>query len=426
MIKSRNTAGNWILKKQYLLVSYQNNGHVVRQEAFVSHPHQVIVLRYSTEAPEGLSGRIRLTRPEDEGVPTVLVEAPAKDLLIMRGAVTQRKGQFRSQPAPILEGVQFETRLKIRHEGGNLQKGEDDIELQGVQEATFLIVSNSSFYHDNYSEKNEEQLEVLAELSVAELRRAHIEDHQSLYNRLELQLAENDLDSLPTDIRLARIREGLPDPHLEQVLFQYGRYLLIGSSRPGTKPANLQGLWNPHINAPWNADYHLNINLQMNYWLANSTGLGELNQPLFDYIDRLVENGRQTAQKNFGCRGSFIPHATDLWAPTWLRAPTAYWGCSVGAGGWLMQHYWEHFAFTGDTCSCANESTLHSAKSLNSTATGSSKIPETATWYRLHPPLRKTAFTMKKANQWLAVWAVRWISRSLRKYFGIICRHASC
>jgi alpha-L-fucosidase 2 len=337
------------LEKAISTVSYQNNGHVVRQEAFVSHPHQVIVLRYSTEAPEGLSGRIRLTRPEDEGVPTVLVEAPAKDLLIMRGAVTQRKGQFRSQPAPILEGVQFETRLKIRHEGGNLQKGEDDIELQGVQEATFLIVSNSSFYHDNYSEKNEEQLEVLAELSVADLRRAHIEDHQSLYNRLELQLAENDLDSLPTDIRLTRIREGLPDPHLEQVLFQYGRYLLIGSSRPGTKPANLQGLWNPHINAPWNADYHLNINLQMNYWLANSTGLGELNQPLFDYIDRLVENGRQTAQKNFGCRGSFIPHATDLWAPTWLRAPTAYWGCSVGAGGWLMQHYWEHFAFTGDT-----------------------------------------------------------------------------
>jgi len=124
---------------------------------------------------------------------------------------------------------------------------------------------------------------------------------------------------------------------------------LISSSRQGTNPANLQGLWNPHIEAPWNADYHLNINLQMNYWLANVTQLSELNDPLFDYVDKLVENGKTTARVNFGCAGAFIPHATDLWAPTWLRAPTAYWGCSVGAGGWLMQHYWQHFEFTRDT-----------------------------------------------------------------------------
>ena len=128
-----------------------------------------------------------------------------------------------------------------------------------------------------------------------------------------------------------------------QLLFDYGRYLLIGSSRPGTLPANLQGLWNKHINAPWNADYHLNINLQMNYWLANLTGLHELNLPLFDYLDRLVESGKVTAKKNFGMRGSMIPHATDIWVPTWLRAATAYWGVSFGAGGWMMQHYCYHY-----------------------------------------------------------------------------------
>jgi alpha-L-fucosidase 2 len=132
------------------------------------------------------------------------------------------------------------------------------------------------------------------------------------------------------------------------MLFNYGRYLLICSSRQGSNPANLQGLWNEHLNAPWNADYHLNINLQMNYWLANVTNLDELNQPLFDYVNKLVENGQVTAQKNFGCKGAFIPHATDLWAPTWLRAPTAYWGCSLGAGGWLMQHYWQHYLYTKD------------------------------------------------------------------------------
>ena len=142
------------------------------------------------------------------------------------------------------------------------------------------------------------------------------------------------------------VKKGQIDLELQETLFHFGRYLLIASSREGTLPANLQGLWNPHINAPWNADYHLNINLQMNYWLANLTQLDELNTPLFDYIDRLVESGRITAQKNFGTRGSFLPHATDIWAPTWLRAPTAYWGASFGAGGWMVQHYWQHFLFT--------------------------------------------------------------------------------
>jgi alpha-L-fucosidase 2 len=144
------------------------------------------------------------------------------------------------------------------------------------------------------------------------------------------------------------VKKGEIDLGLETLLFQYGRYLLISSSRAGTNPANLQGLWNPHIEAPWNADYHLNINLQMNYWLADVTNLSELNQPLFDYVDKLVENGKQTAKVNFGCNGSFMPHATDFWAPTWLRAPTAYWGCSLGAGGWMMQHYWEHYRYTRD------------------------------------------------------------------------------
>lgn len=161
-------------------------------------------------------------------------------------------------------------------------------------------------------------------------------------------ITDNSLQNQPTNTRLEAVKQGSIDLELQETLFHYGRYLLIGSSRQGTLPANLQGLWNPHINAPWNADYHLNINLQMNYWLANLTQLDELNEPLFDFVDRLVESGRETAQKNFGARGSFLPHATDLWAPTWLRAPTAYWGASFGAGGWMAQHYWQHYLFTQD------------------------------------------------------------------------------
>lgn len=330
-------------------MAYQTDNAKVTQEAFVSHPHQVMVVHYTTDAAEGLSGRIRLTRPGDEGFPTAVTRSVGNDQLVMQGEVTQRKGRFRSEAVPILEGVRFETRLLLRQKGGKLRSGEDYLELEGVQEVTLLMVSNSSFYQDDYAEQNEIQLNNLKKLSLNDLRTAHIRNHQNLFDRVKLKLPGKELDSLPTDARLARIKEGQLDPHLAQVLFQYGRYLLIASSGPGTNPANLQGLWNPHINAPWNADYHLNINLQMNYWLADVTNLAELNQPLFDYVDRLLESGRQTALKNFGCRGSFIPHATDLWAPTWLRAPTAYWGCSVGAGGWLMQHYWEHYAFSGDT-----------------------------------------------------------------------------
>ncbi len=290
-----------------------------------------------------------LSRPDDEGEPTVNVKTNERKQLVMQGMVTQRAGMFNSEPAPILEGVAFETRLKIVHHGGEVQSGDNFLELKKVKRATIYLVSNSSFYHDDFAEQNEKQLAAVSKLPVDVLEKAHIKDFRQFYESMQFELEGSNLDSIPTDQRLARIKQDSIDLGLEALLFQYGRYLLISSSRANTNPANLQGLWNEHILAPWNADYHLNINLQMNYWPANLTNLDELNMPLFDYIDRLVANGKVTAQKNFGCRGTFIPHATDLWAPTWLRAPTAYWGCSVGAGGWLIQHYWRHFEFTGDT-----------------------------------------------------------------------------
>ncbi len=332
-----------------LEVSYKANGDRITQKVFVSHPHRAILMEMTSEAEEGLNGKVRLTRPDDSGYPTAQTSTNANQWLIMQGEVTQRGAFFDSQPAPILEGVKFETCLKIDHQGGAIQQGDDFLELKNVKKATFYLVSNSSYYFDAYQAQNKADLAALEDLDFETLQTEHIRDYQKFYSRVNLMLNDNQRDTIPTDERIERVKKGETDTGLETLLFQYGRYLLISSSREGTNPANLQGLWNQHINAPWNADYHLNINLQMNYWLADVTNLGELNTPLFDYIDRLVENGKVTATKNFGCRGAFIPHATDLWAPTWLRAPTAYWGCSVGAGGWLMQHYWQHFEYTRDT-----------------------------------------------------------------------------
>ncbi len=329
-------------------ISYKSNGFLITEQVFVSHPHKAIIIKLTSDAPEGLNAKIRLSRPKDNGFATAKSFTTDNNLLLMQGEVTQRGGKFNSEPAPILEGVKFETSLKINNEGGVVQKGKDYLELKKVKSATIYLVSNSSYYFKKYSKQNKIDMAAIDLKSFEDIKTAHIEDYQKLYSRLTLQLGNNGLDSIPTNQRIERIKKNSIDVGLESLLFKFGRYLLISSSREGTNPANLQGLWNDKIQAPWNADYHLNINLQMNYWLADMTNLGELNNPLFDYIDKLIENGKVTATKNFGCSGAFIPHATDLWASTWLRAPTAYWGCSVGGGGWLMQHYWQHYKYTRD------------------------------------------------------------------------------
>ncbi|MDG1920643.1 MAG: glycoside hydrolase family 95 protein [Flavobacteriaceae bacterium] len=327
---------------------YKTNGYPVSQKVFASAADQVIVVALKSTHPKGLNGSLSLQRPQDEGVPTARTFISEGDL-ILEGEITQRKGRFNSQPAPITDGVRFQTRIKIKHTGGTVTATDNSIALDGVQELELYLVSNSSFYHEEYQVQNLKQLEALQSKGLADLEQRHLEDHQSLFNRVQFDLiTDNTLQNQPTDKRLVAVKQGAIDLELQETLFHYGRYLLIGSSRAGTLPANLQGLWNPHINAPWNADYHLNINLQMNYWLANLTQLDELNGPLFDFVDLLIESGRETAEKNFGARGSFLPHATDLWAPTWLRAPTAYWGASFGAGGWMAQHYWQHYLFTQD------------------------------------------------------------------------------
>ena len=328
--------------------NFKSEGHAVRQKVFVSHPHQIVVVSLSSDHPNGLNGIIQLNRPLDEGVETVNVKS-FEQQIIMQGEVTQLAGKFKSEPAPILSGVKFETQLSAQNYGGKIKALENGLEVSGVKKLTLFIANNSDYYTAQFAEKNKKELEEAHKVNVEEIEHLHIEDHQSYFNRTHLNLnADPSLTSIPTDQRLEKVKAGSVDVGLSQLLFDYGRYLLIGSSRPGSLPANLQGLWNKHINAPWNADYHLNINLQMNYWLANLTGLHELNEALFDYLDRLVESGKITAQKNFGMRGSVLPHATDLWAPTWLRAATAYWGVSFGAGGWMMQHYWYHYEFTQD------------------------------------------------------------------------------
>lgn len=342
-----NNYRRWLnLKTAVFESEFTVDGNSVHQRVIASRPDDGIFIEYTTTSDEGLSAIISMSRPDDHGhqTATTFVEDEA---LVMQGEITQYDGQFKGEERPITHGVKFDTRLKVDHTGGDIIYNEDSIELRNVQRVTLYLVSNTDFYFVDYQQKSRSHLNNVFEKPFKKLLAAHIKDYQQLYDRVDLSI-DHDQKNEPTDVRLQKVMDGGVDTGLEQMLFNYGRYLLISSSRKGTNPANLQGIWNRHIQAPWNADYHLNINLQMNYWPANVTNLDELNMPLFDFLDRLIENGKQSARENYGASGSFLPHATDLWAPAWLRSTTAYWGASFGAGGWMMQHYWQHYQFTQD------------------------------------------------------------------------------
>ncbi len=181
-----------------------------------------------------------------------------------------------------------------------------------------------------------------------ELLARHTKQYGEVMGRVSLDVGATAQAAKPTDVRLAEFRTGADDPSLVAMYFQFGRYLLMSSSRPGgLLPANLQGLWNEHLAAPWNADYHTNINIQMNYWHAESTNLAACHEPLFAFTDRLVENGRSSAQKLYGARGSVVHHTSDAWAFTEPIGLTV-WGMWPHGGGWLTRHYWEHYAHSGD------------------------------------------------------------------------------
>lgn len=330
-------------------VAYTTGGYRVTEQVFASCPDDALVIRLQTTDPDGLNFDLRMDRPEDHGHKTIQLRPVGDTELQMRGTVTQFGGMKASLPLPLDYGVSFDTRLKVRTHSGTVSAGEGRLEVRSAREVTLFVVCNTSFYHpDDYEDRSTRALSMLESESYDLLLEKHQADYRAFYRRVCLDLGGRALDSIPTDRRLQRFREGQEDPDLAAKLFQYGRYLLIACSREGTNPANLQGIWNEHIEAPWNADYHLNINLQMNYWPAEVTQLSELHRPYFDYIDRVLARGRVTAAKQYGMRGSVVHHASDLWAPAWMRAERPYWGSWIHGGGWAVQHYWEHYRFTGD------------------------------------------------------------------------------
>jgi len=240
-------------------------------------------------------------------------------------------------------------------EADNVQAVENAIEVKDTQRCTIYLSVATDFDRSNsgaklaegWEKKAAEDLDRLKGKTACAMEEAAVADHGKYFGRLDVDFGKtpDDVLALPTRERLQRIKEGKhDDPDLVETYFQFGRYLLIASSRPGCFPANLQGVWNPHMKAPWGSDYHLNINIQMNYWLAETTNLPEMHAPLFDLIRYFQPNGREMAKK-LGMKGWCMGHSTDIWANARIMAKRAYWGGSFFGGQWMTFHILEHYRF---------------------------------------------------------------------------------
>ena len=243
-----------------------------------------------------------------------------------------------------------EARVKVQSDGVT-QDADGTITVKNATTATLYIVAATNYinYHDisgNPTQKNNQTLASLGKKSYKQLLGSHIKKYQQQYNRVSLTLAKSENSGLQTDKRLAAFAGG-KDMDMVSLMMQYGRYLLISSSQPGGQPANLQGVWNDKMNAPWDSKYTININAEMNYWPALVGNLAETQQPLFSMIRDLSETGAKTARQMYGCRGWVAHHNTDLWR---IAGPVdgTPWGMFPTGGAWLTTHLWQHYLYTGD------------------------------------------------------------------------------
>ena len=317
-------------------VSYRLGNVTFRREIFASYPDRAIVLHMTADKP----GQINFTLTMDSPHTNSQTLAIKTNTLALTGQVETG-------------GLRFESRVRVLATGGTIMTNGNAIAVGNADSATLYLVAATSF--KNFQDITADPARICAEeLSKASKRNftnvlaEHLADYQNLFGRVSLNLGSTAAADLPTDERLKRVRtSGLEtDPALAALYFQYGRYLLIASSRPGSQPANLQGVWNEALNPPWESKWTLNINAEMNYWPAELCNLSECTGPLFDLIDDLAISGARTAKEQYKCNGWVAHHNTDLWRGT---APiNNIDGIWPTGGAWLCYHLWEHYLFTGD------------------------------------------------------------------------------
>jgi alpha-L-fucosidase 2 len=309
-----------------------------KRTVFASFPDQVIIFRITASKPGKINFTASMNRPAPADIST-----EDNDKLIMSGVT----GDCDS----VKGAVKFQAQVKIITEGGSVSANNNKIIVNNADVATLYISIASSFknYNDisaNAAKRANDYLQKALKNDYKQALKAHIADYQHYFKRVSLDLGVTDSVKNPTNVRIEQFAGG-NDPQLVALCFQFGRYLLISSSRPGGQPANLQGIWNNQLYPPWDSKYTVNINTEMNYWPSEITNLSEMNEPLVQMILELSKTGRQTAKDMYGAEGWVLHHNTDIWR---INGPVdgAFWGMWPMGGAWLCQHLWEKYEFNGD------------------------------------------------------------------------------
>lgn len=334
-------------------VEYEVNGVTFTREYFISHPDQVMVIKLTSSKKGALSFSLQFTSQLKHQVFT------AGEKLSVGG----RAHIGNDRNGPIFDdtrGTRFSTQARIKNTGGKISVTDSTLVLNGGTEAVVYVTVATSFNGFDKDPSRDGlddaaiavgQMDKASRKSFKSLKNAHLEDYHRFFNRVSLDLGPTDAPDLPTNERLMRYAEGKEDKNLEVLYFQYGRYLLISSSRTAGVPANLQGLWNPYIHPPWRSNYTMNINVEENYWLAENTNLSEMHQSLLSFIKNVSETGKVTARTFYGVNGWAACHNSDIWAmsnPVGNGNDEPMWACWNMGGAWLSTHLWEHYRYTQD------------------------------------------------------------------------------
>jgi alpha-L-fucosidase 2 len=320
-------------------VSYISNGVSYKREVFANAPDNVIVVRLTADKPGSISFAAGMKSPMRD----VTVTTEGNHTLVMRGKGSNSSG---------IEGViQYESRVQVTAAGGNVSETEQMLSVEKADSVTLLIAIATNFknFQDVSGKPETITKKLLANASQKNFRQLlndHLNDYQPLFHRVSIDLGQTEAIKLPTNERIERFADG-KDPDLAALYYQYGRYLLISSSRPGGQPANLQGLWNDQVNPPWQSKYTININTEMNYWPAESGNLTECIEPLINMVEDLSVTGARTAKEMYGAPGWVVHHNTDIWrASAPIDGPN--WGMWPTGGAWLCLHLWDRYEFSGD------------------------------------------------------------------------------
>jgi len=328
------------------ITTYTVDGHTITRTVIASHPDDALVIHIESDKPGTLTFTAKLDSPHRRKRTIQRLDAST---LRLAGEVDDFVSKRFKATSP--ERIRFEARLQARAKGGAVTVGAGSISVKNADSATLILAAATSYrnYRDISADPSaacSETLAAASEKSWTTLRDRHRADHRALFRRVSLDLGGGSSRSLPTNERLNRFSSD-PDPDFAALVFQYGRYLLIASSRPGTQPATLQGIWNESKTPSWDSKYTVNINTEMNYWPAETCNLGECADPLFGMLEDLTSTGKEVAKTHYNARGWVLHHNTDAWRGAAPINASNHGIWPVG-GTWLCQHLWWHYLFGGD------------------------------------------------------------------------------